>query len=363
MKRTKGNLGVEFMNASQQGLLGTGPIANRLIANNMETGVLKPWIGGDGHSYQTVMVNGAPKAIRLINANATLRKDEWKQLDDTVLFAAQERLVGVSDLYSRSLVYRIGNGLGKTVLEYEDIGELTAAELTMDAVTPTVRDRLETSLKYLPLPIVHKDFSYNIRVLTASRNGSTPLDTTTAALAARQVSEKIEEILFTGASTYAYGGGTLYGYLDFPSVNDVTLSENWDASGKTGAEILDDCRSMKQASIDARHYGPWILYVPAAYETVLDDDYKAESDKTIRERILGIAGISEVKVVDKMTANNCALVQMTSDVVRMVEGLPIQTVEWQEGGGMTTNFKVMAIMVPQIRADQNGNCGVTILKA
>lgn len=358
MKKTYGNVGIEFI----QNGAGNGPVAQKLMAGGMGTGLLKPWIGKDGHAYAAITnAAGEPQVVR-VNA-ATLRKDEWKQLDEAVLYASLERLVGVADLYSRNLVYRIGNGLGKTVLEYEDMSELTAAELTMDAVTPSQRDRIETVLKYLPLPIVHKDFRYNIRVLSASRNGSTPLDTTTAMQAARVVSEKVEEMLFTGSSTYTYGGGTLYGYLDFPQANSVTLDENWDASGKTGAEIIDDVRAMKQASIDARHYGPWVLYIPTSYETVLDDDYKAESDKTIRQRILEIDGIMDIKVADKMTANKVVLVQMTSDVVRMVEGLPITTVEWQEGGGMTTNYKVMTIMVPQIRADQNGNCGVTVLSA
>lgn len=359
----KDNVNVDIVhNSLETGLSGAGSVAQKLLGAGMDVGPLKPWIGLDGGVYMTQMVNGKAVSVPLLNANATLRKDEWKEMDSSVLFAAQERLVGVADLYSRNLVYKVG-GLGTTVLEYEDYSELTAAEMTMDAVTPSAKDRPETSIKYLPLPIVHKDFSFNIRALSASRRGSTPLDTTTATLAARQVSEKVESILFAGSSSYTYGGGVIYGYLDHPSKNSVTLSENWDASGKTGAEIVADVLAMKQASIEAMHYGPWILYVPTAYETAIDDDYKAASDKTIRQRILEISGIQDVKVVDKMTANKCALVQMTSDVVRMVEGLPLQTVEWQEGGGFTTNFKVLTIMVPQIRADQNGNCGVTVLSA
>lgn len=341
---------------------GTGPVSSKLLASGMNTGVLKPFIGPDGRSYQTMMVNGVAKAIPILNT-ATLRKDEWKQLDDTIIMAAQERLVGVADLYARNLTYNIGNGLGKTVLEYEDISELTEAELTMDAVTPSQKDRPQYDLKYLPLPIVHKDFSFNIRALNASRTTGQPLDTTTAAMASRQVAEKIEDMLFNGVSSYTYGGGTLYGYSDHPQKNSVTLSVTWDSSSKTGTDILDDVRAMKQASIDAKHYGPFVLYIPTNYETVLDDDFKSDSDKTIRQRILEIANISEVKVADKLASDEVILVQMTSDVVRMVEGLPIQTVEWQEGGGFTTNYKVLTIMVPQIRGDQAGNCGVTVLKA
>ena len=361
MKKDQANVDIVH-NTSETGLIASGSVAQKLLNGGMEVGVLKPWIGLDGNVYMSQMINGEPKAIMIANANATLRKDEWKEMDNAVLFAAQERLVGVADLYSRGLVFRVG-GLGTTVLEYEDYSELTPAEISMDAVTPSAKDRPETSLKYLPLPIVHKDFSFNIRALSASRRGSTPLDTTTATLAARQCSEKVEEILFTGSSSYTYGGGTIYGYMDFPNRNTVTLAQNWDASGKTGEEIIDDVLAMKQASINSFHYGPWILYIPTAYETIIDGDFKANSDKTIRQRILEISGIQEIKVVDKLSANNVLLVQMTSDVVRIVEGLPMQTVEWQEGGGFTTNYKVMTIMVPQIRADQNGKCGVTHLAA
>jgi len=51
-------------------------------------------------------------------------------------------------------------------------------------------------------------------------------------------------------------------------------------------------------------------------------------------------------------------VQMTSDVVRLVRGMGITNVQWQAEGNMVTRYKVMTIAVPQIRADQNDNCGV-----
>lgn len=337
----------------------TGSVAQRLMANGMNKEVLKPWIGNDGNSYVTMIVNGQPKAIQV--ANATLRKDEWKHLDEAVVPAARQRLTGVADLYSKGLVYQIGNGLGKTVLEYEDLSEMTDAEMSMDGVNRTQKDRPNYDLKYLPLPIVHKDFSFNARVLAASRTTGDPLDTTSAEQAARTVAEKLESMLFLGTSSYSFGGGTIYGYMDHPQRNEVTLAAHWDASGTTGEDILDDCRAMKQASIDARHYGPWVLYVPVGYETVLDDDFKANSDKTIRQRILEIQGITEVKVSDKLTADNVLLVQMSSDVVRIVEGMAIQTLEWNAEGGLVHNFKVMAIMVPQIRADQYGNSGIVHL--
>ena len=338
-----------------------GSIGKRLLNNNMDPGVLKPWLHPNGQAYVTLMVNGQPKAVPF--TNATLREDEWQEMDQAIITAAQERLVGVADLYARNLVHRTA-GLGKTVLEYEDVDEFSPAELTMDATTPSKKDRPNYTQKYLPLPIVHKDFSFNIRTMSASRTTGDSVDVTSGQLAAREVAELVESILFNGANAYAYGGGIIRGYTDHPSRNTVTLTTSWSAdSGITGALILADVLSMKQASIDAKHYGPYVLYIPTAYETVIDGDFKADSDKTIRQRILEVGNINEIKVADKLTADNVLLVQMSSEVVRIVEGMPLTSVEWEEGGGFASNFKVMTIMVPQIRADQSGNCGVTHLAA
>jgi len=85
---------------------------------------------------------------------------------------------------------------------------------------------------------------------------------------------------------------------------------------------------MKQELIDNLHFGPYVIYIPTAYETKLDSDYSATAigqtnDTTIRERILKISGISDIKVVDTLTADHVLMVQMTSDVVRLVKGMGI----------------------------------------
>lgn len=344
------------------GLISTasGSVSKKLLANNMDPSILKPYLGEDGNTYFTQMVNGKPKAVRMM-ANATLRKDEWKELDTAIIEAAKTRLVGVADLYAAGLVKRLSNGLGKTVLEYEDLSEFTAAHMDMDALAEGQKDRPKYTIKYLPLPITHKAFGFNARILAASRTSGESVDVTSGQQAARVVGELVEDTLFNGASSFTFGGGTLYGYTDHPRRNTVTLSVNWDDSAKTGENILDDVRSMKQASIDARHYGPWNLYIPTGYETTIDDDFKSESDKTIRKRILEIGNIQSVKVIDALSANTVVLVEMRQETVRIVEGLPLTTVEWEINGGLGTEYKVMTIMVPQIRADQNNRSGVVVL--
>jgi len=297
-----------------------------------------------------------------LRTNDTLRKDEWKHFDEAVVKISQQRLVGVNDLISRGLFLNIENGLGTTVLQYETESDIEPAEINMTGSSRPASDRPTYDIASLPLPIVHKGFQLNIRVLNASRKLGQPLDTTLAQMSARKVAEKIEEILFVGASTYTFGGGTLYGYVDHPQANSVTLSIHWDASSKTGALILADVIAMKQASIDDRHYGPWMLYVPAGYETVLDEDYSTSyPNVTIRDRIKRIGGIEDVKVVDKLTADTVVLVEMQPETARMVIGLQPTTLQWDTEGGMVNHFKVMAIMVPQIRADQDLRSGIAVL--
>jgi hypothetical protein len=346
---------MDFINGNQI----HGSVATRLMDVNFDPAALRPWFDPvTNRSYITH--NGV--AVPIQNAT-TLRKDEWKQMDDTVLNIARERLVGVADLESRGLVYNITNGLGTTVLEYEDVSDMNDAEMDMDAETEGRNDRIQYSPNYLPLPIVHKDFRINIRQLAASRTKGASLDTTQMELSTIKVVKKWEEMLFNGTSSYTFGGGTIYGYLDFPTSVGGTLTKGWDDSAATGSTMVADLVAMKQALINVKHYGPYGVYIPTSFETALDDDYKAASDKTIRQRLLEIEGIDFIKVSDHMTTDYVVMVELQASTVRMVNALPLAPVQWEEKGGMVLKFKVMGIKVPQIRADQDGNCGLAVYAA
>jgi len=360
------NVAVDFI--GQNGV--QGEMASYMTANGrLDPSTMRPFLDvKTGRAYISVYTGGDPKDPGNYKAkevpiqhNGTLRRDEWKRVDDAVLMISENRLNGIADLISSGLTYNIGSGMNSTVLEYEDVSDALEAEMTMDGVTRANNDRQIYSTKYLPLPIIHADYQINTRVLANSRNRGNPMDTGLAERAARKVNEKLEAMLFTNTS-YAFGGGTIYSYINQPDRNLVTLAVNWDDSAMTGALIIADILSAKQASIDAYHYGDWMIYIPTAYETVLDGDYDATTPgTTIRERILKIAGIKGIKVVDTLTANNVLLVQMTSDVVRLIQGMGINNVEWQTEGKMITHYKVMTIQVPQVRADQDGNSGIVHL--
>ncbi len=354
------NLHVDFL--SNNGAV-QGELAAQILARGrLDPGSMRPYVHDDGRTYVTLYKGGDPTSLSSyqaipIQTNGTLRRDEWKQLDDAVLLISRQRLGGIDDLRSNGLVFNLGNAMGTTVLEYHDMSDAMTANLSMDGVTRGEGDRPVFGTNYLPLPIIHVDFEINTRVLEAARRNNNPLDTTSVELATRKVLEKLEAMLFTN-TTYTFGGGTIHSYLSHTYRDQVSLAKHWDASGTTGAEILQDVLDMKQASINAYHYGPWMLYIPTAYETVLDSDYVSGYAKSIRTRIMEVSGIKGIKVVDTLPIDNILLVQMTSDVVRLVNGIGVQVIEWQTEAKFVNKYKVICIQVPQVRCDQAHNSGV-----
>lgn len=348
------------------------PKLGALLGTSFNVNQFRPFINlSDGKSYVSMPHSDPEKrkagetigvpfvANRVVN-NATLLRDEWIEIDRAVKMIARERLVAASDLISRGLTYNLNNPMGKTVLEYQDMNDPGEANVDMDAATQYKNDRPIFETKYLPIPIIHSDFVISDRVLSASRTYGDSLDTTMAEACTRRVAEKLEDMLVTN-TTFAYGGGTIYSYISDTNKNTATLSENWDASGKTGAEIIADVIAMKQAMIDAKHYGPYVIYIPTSYETVLDEDYATGYPKTIRTRILEIDGIESIKVVDRLPDDTVVMVEMNAGNVRLVNGFSPTVLQWDTQGGLMHHFKVMAIQVPQIRADQDGNSGICVL--
>jgi len=344
-----------------------------MLANNgrLNAHAMRPWIEDDGETYVSVYKGGDPKkeesySVKQIQTNGTLRREEWMALDEAIVEIRRGRLGGVDDLISKGLTYNLGNAMGTTVLEWHDVSDAMEAEMSMDGVTRGKGDRVDFKHNYLPIPILHVDYEINARVLAASRNMGNPLDTTSAERAARRILEKQENMLFTD-TTYSFGAkdsrdrNTIYSYVNYPDRNILSLGTHWNdlSVGELGDKIIDDVVRAKSAMISKYFYGPFQLYIPTAYETVLDKDYNQTTPgTTIRERIMKIDKIAGIKVIDTLPADNILMVQLTSDVVRLVQGMGLTNIEMKTEFDMVTKYKVMAIQVPQIRSDQEGRCGI-----
>jgi len=314
-----------------------------------------------GGNLARVIANGG--SVADLRTNGTLRKEEWMLLDTAVVQSAQKRLRVVAELRRRGLVYNLANALGTTVLETETVGGMNDAQIDMMGKTRGVNDAVEFEIGYLPIPIIHKAFEINARKLAASRKIGQPLDTLQAQMATFKVSEAIEKLTIVGTGGLTYGGGTIYGIENFTGNSTGSLTAAW--TGASARDPITDVQAMKQALISQLKFGPFLLIVPTAYETALDSDYVATTSTTItiRQRLMQLEGIAAIMVSDHASANKVSLVDLSPETIRMVIGQDPAPVEWNSGDNMTMYFKVMSIMVPQIRQDQDGNCGIAVYTA
>jgi uncharacterized linocin/CFP29 family protein len=336
-------------------------ILQRLVAANWDHGVLRPWLGPDGRSYVTVNQNGKPVTVRS-NAQATLTKEAWLQLDTAILKAARNRLRAVADLRGAGLTFTIPNGMGTSVLQYQRMNDTGNAIISMDPIRVASDFRPIFDSVYLPLPFIHSDFQLGARELAISRQSGAPLDTTKGEMAGRRVAEETEKLTLGRLDTYAYGGGTIYGICNFLGRLTATITKPSN-TGWTPATHLGEMLDARQALQDKKHYGPYSVYYSSAWDKYLDNDFSTVyPNKSLRQRLSEIDGFDEIMTLDYLdTASstyNVVILEKDSGTIRLVIGMDVTTLEWEEMGGLQKNYKVMCIIIPQLRADMDGNTGI-----
>jgi hypothetical protein len=307
----------------------------------------------------------------LLTANATaLRKEDWIEMDRAVLTAARQRLRAWADLRAANS-YGGFDGMSRMTLEYEAMSDPGEAIVDMDGITEGRTDNPLFKLRSLPLPITHSDFWFSERRLKVSRN-STPLDTTMAEAAARRVAEKIEKTTIGeetgvtyGTESSGYGAhdgdSKVWGYTNFTYRNtktNFTVPTGSNAS-TTFSEVLEALNDL----YDDRFYGPFMVYHSTDWTPYMNGVFSSSGGnhpgETLRSMILKIPDVVDVRRLDFLDDTYTLLfVQMTADVARAVNGMDITTVQWPSLGGLRQNYKVMAIQVPQLRADYNQRCGI-----
>lgn len=329
-----------------------GDVGDKLMASGFDPGVLRPFVGKDHRHYITA--NGK---TMVHNGPATLRHEDWLDLDRAIVKEARPRLQIVSDLRAAGLTYGVKGGMGKTVLQTETQTKAGTATISMDGIRMGDTDRPHFATGLLPLPIIHEDFEMSLRQIEASRNG-TPLDLTMAEEAARNVADEAEKLTI-GLKSPHYGGGVVYGMINSParltaSVRNPSTYANW-----VPKMAVHDVLAMRDVSKANNHRGPWMLYCGPSWDTYLDEDYSDEKgSNTLRERLEKIKGIDGIETLDFLTGYDMVLVQKTSNVIRLVIGMEMTTLQWDSHGGLMKHFKVMMIIVPQIRADAANQTGI-----
>lgn len=299
--------------------------------------------------------------IEALRTCDVLRKDEWSQLNTALVEVARKRLPLVTALVDAGLSFNISNGLGTTILEWEQVSDMEPADVSMSGVTRGEQDTLEFTLQSMPLPIIHKDFTINIRKLEASRTLGQPLDTAQAALAGRLVAEETEKMVILGHATRV-GTAEIFGLDNVPNANAVTMTALWDTTSVAVDYVTDTLAAIAALQADFM-YGPYALVINYTTWNRMQNDYIATdiTGKTIAQRVADIEGLSGILVSTDVAANNAFMYQETRDVIDEVVGLQPTTVQWETQGGMQMHFKVMSIMIPRLRFTRTLQSGVAVI--
>lgn len=321
--------------------------------------------GANGGRWATEQMVKHMKKTGKLSASAlrtaeVLLKDEWAVLDRTVIEAGKMRLRAVADLIAAGLVINVPNGLAKTLFQWQNVSDVDEAIVSMSGVVRSENDRLEYGLEGLPLPITHKDFNIDLRLLLASREKGEGLDVSMARICGRKVGEKTEDMLFNGGKTYT--GFPIYGMTNHPDVNLTSYGTGgaW-AGTKTGQQILDDIQTCIGILQGKKFYGPYIAWVTSTSSLYLGNDFKANTTGSIRSRVLELPELSDIRTSDKVPAGKVIVAQMSEDVVAMVSGLDLQTVQWDLSGGFEIAFKALQILLPLVRSTQEGDSGIVVM--
>jgi len=317
-------------------------------------------LGGLSRMPQEFMRGGSVDRglmYRTLVENGVLREDQTREIDASVLRVASRDLVAVGDLRAAGLTRPLMD-IGVTSFEYDRVTPVGPASQGMAILNLGDRDRVLFSRNAIPVPSTSSQFEMDAREKAAGRHGGgDSVDTINIEAHTRAVAEKLETTLVCG-SDVVLGENGLFGYTNADCRHQLSFTGAvW---GESGATPIADINAARQVLRDNGHNGPYIVYVGPNLDTTLDEDYKAESERTLRERILSMDGISQVKVLASLPDDNVLVVQMTSDVIQMATAQDITPVTWDLYGGLLTRWAIIHVGTFVIRcawARNPAQCG------
>lgn len=284
-------------------------------------------------------------------------------VDKAVVSVGLQRLVVTADIMAAGLTYPLTDPLSVTQLEWETISKTGGAQRTMDPAARGENQLPDRTAHRLPIYCTTDDFNVGIRTLKMSQRVGQPLDTTMVEQATRRVNEAIEDATINGAGITVAGYGAP-GLLNAPNANTYTIPLAWNAAGNaTGAQVQADIMAMVAKLQTDLKYGPYNLYVGTAFGNWLENDFKENGNESIRQRMteMEFGGKKlQIKTADQMPATTAVLVQMTRDVVEIVNGQPPTVIPWTDPSGFHLYWLVLAILVPRVRSDYDGNSGIVV---
>lgn len=202
---------------------------------------------------------------------APLSGAQWAAIDDVVTSTARGTLV------ARRLIPLVGPfGAGTEVVPHETIRTPSGAHVDLlgnddeDAITSDVR-------RFLPLPLVYKDFWLHWRDLVSDEQHGLPLDAGKAAAAAAAVAQAEDRLILLGDDPLGIAG-----LLTVEGRQTLPMSD-WGTEGTAFADVVNAVRALT----DAGFSGPFGLLVSPRQYAALN-------------RVFDRQGVLELEQVEKL---------------------------------------------------------------
>jgi uncharacterized linocin/CFP29 family protein len=343
-----------------------GDVFERLLACNMDPGALRPYRKRNGKVVVSLKTkkkdqDGNPirKEVLLPNVDTTLTRDVWEMFDQTVIDISRPILSAWNDLRA-SASLSLTDGLGTIMLTQQRRGDITPATRSMDGLRKGEADQPEYDQISTPMPITHKDFHFSSRDIAVSARGGSPLDLTNVEMASYWVAHAVEEATIGLVTPFEYGGASVYGYKTFPDRLTYTLTSPL-AGGWTPDTTRNEVLEMIKVLFDAFKYGPFDLMYGNDWMVPMGKRYSSDDSRSLLTVLQSdIQKINSITHHPMLSGFDLILRERNGMTARAVIGMDIQTVQWEVEGGMKKMFKVLCILNPQLRSDQNGNTGILV---
>ena len=231
-------------------------------------------------------------ADEMLQQESALTDDEWNTLQEVAVRVARRRLVGrrFIDIYGP-----LGPGVQTVKSERYLNATPGGVDYTGDAASAPISVE---ATKYVPIPIIYKDFQIHWRDLEAARRFGVPLDTSACAGAASFCAGREDQLIFHGDEELG-----IEGLLSVEGSNTQVIG-TWEEPGSGFADVVEATRILHEGG----HYGP--------YAMVLSPKRFAQL-----HRLYERTGVLEVKTIRDLITDGI----YQSDILKDDEGVIVAT--------------------------------------
>ena len=261
---------------------------------------------------------------------APLDTAEWASIDQTVVRTAQSVLVG------RRFINLVGPfGAGIEALPNDILGGGGHGQVDLlgnaEGEALTIESR-----RFLPLPLIYKDFWVHWRDLESSRQLGVPLDVGKPAAAAAAAAQAEDRLVFDGDAALGLPGlRTVEGRQTLPM-------GDWDSMGRAFVDVVESVRLLTQAGFT----GPYALAVsPRLYADL--------------NRIFDASGVLELEQVEKLARRGVYPTAVLPDPGALLVDSGAQNLDlavavdmstaYVESSNLNHRFRVLESLVLRIR--------------